>query len=71
MRIHYSPDVDTLYIRFKETDIEDTDEINENLIIDYDRDGNVVGLEILCAAKSTEMHKLILDKELSSKVVIA
>jgi len=55
MRIHYSSDVDALYIRFKETDTDDTDEISDDLIIDYDKEGNIIGLKILKAGKNTEM----------------
>jgi len=55
MRIHYSPEGDALYIRFKETDTDDTDEISENLIVDYDKNGNIIRLEILKAAKNSEM----------------
>ncbi|MBC8204318.1 DUF2283 domain-containing protein [bacterium] len=69
MRVHYSPDVDARYIRFNESNIETSDEITPNLIADYDRSGNIVGLEILCAAKITDLRKIILDKEMMTRAV--
>ena len=61
MRIHYSQESDALYIRLKETKIEETDEISENLIIDYDIDGNVVGIEILTASTKVDTEQLIIQ----------
>jgi uncharacterized protein YuzE len=69
MRIHYSSDVDALYIRFKETDIADTDELTEDIILDYDKDGNIIGLEILSASEHADIEKLALDKKMLEKAV--
>ncbi|BBJ28373.1 DUF2283 domain-containing protein [Athalassotoga saccharophila] len=41
--------------------IEDTDQINENIIIDYDEDGKAVAIEILNASKQTDMEKIIIE----------
>ena len=61
MRIRYSREADALYIRLKETKIEDTDEVSEDLIIDYDTDGSVVGIEVLAASEKTDMEQLIIQ----------
>jgi uncharacterized protein YuzE len=61
MRIRYSQEADALYIRLKENKINDTDEVCEDLIIDYDADGNVVGIEILSASKKADTHQLIIQ----------
>lgn len=61
MRIRYSQEADALYIRLKETKIEDTDEVSEDLIVDYDIDGNVVGLEILAASRKADTEQLIIQ----------
>ena len=61
MRIRYSKEADALYIRLKETEIGNSDEINEDIIIDYDRDGNVVAIEILSASEKTDIHQLIIQ----------
>jgi uncharacterized protein YuzE len=61
MRIHYSHQADALYIRLKEADIMNTDEITEDIIMDFDKDGNVVGIEILSASEKADMKQLIIQ----------
>jgi len=61
MRIQYSQEADALYIRLKENKIEDTDEISEDFIIDYDVDGSVVGIEILSASEKADTDQLIIQ----------
>jgi uncharacterized protein YuzE len=46
MKVVYDPDKDILQITFIETIIEETAQITPGLVLDYDEDGNVVGLEI-------------------------
>jgi len=40
MRMHYSHEADALYIRLKEDEIENTDEVSDNIIMDYDKNGH-------------------------------
>ncbi len=61
MRIHYSQEADALYIRLKETDIKNSDEIADDIIMDYDENGNVVGIEILSASQKADVHQLIIQ----------
>ena len=51
MRIEYDQDADALYIQFKDIRPEDNRDIEDGVTIDLDRDGHLVGLEILDAAK--------------------
>ncbi|NQS97953.1 MAG: DUF2283 domain-containing protein [candidate division Zixibacteria bacterium] len=51
MKVTYDPEVDVLRILFSNADIEESDEDKPGVIIDYDIEGNVVGLEILDASK--------------------
>jgi uncharacterized protein YuzE len=46
MKIKYFADTDTALIEMKERPVEETIEINENLYIDVDKDGNVVSITI-------------------------
>ena len=50
MRITYDPEVDALYIRFKETTVT-TKHLAEGLAVDYDADDVIAGIEILDAKK--------------------
>ena len=54
MKIIYDPEVDVLRILFSSAPIEESDEDKPGVILDYDKDGNVVGMEILDASKRVE-----------------
>ncbi len=51
MKVTYDPEVDVLRILFSNAPVEESDEDKPGIIIDYDKDGNVVGMEILGASK--------------------
>ena len=53
MKIDYDPEVDALYIRFGEGPAEvTTQRLTDEVAIDYDADGRIVGIEILDASES-------------------
>jgi len=54
MKAVYDPEVDVLRILLSNAAIEESDEDKPGVILDYDKDGNVVGMEILDAAKRME-----------------
>lgn len=67
MRITYDPEVDALYIRFRETTVT-TKHIGEGLAADYDADGHLAGIEILDAAKrlgGTEALKQVILEDVA------
>ena len=51
MRVTYDVEVDVLRILLSDKPIEESDQDKPGVILDYDKDGNVVGLEILDASK--------------------
>lgn len=51
MKVKYGPEVDVLSIILSDAPVEESDESKPGVIFDYDKDGNVVGLEILDASK--------------------
>jgi len=74
MRIHYSHDADALYIRLNERSIKTTDEISDDIIMDFDKKGNVIGIEILSASDKCDVHELIIqafDKVMVERPVTA
>ena len=54
MKVTYDADVDILRILFSNTPIEESDEDKPGVILDYDKDGNIVGMEILDASTRIE-----------------
>lgn len=59
MKVTYDPEVDVLRIIFRNTPIEESDEDKPGVIIDYDKDGNVVGMEILDASKRMDNPRAV------------
>jgi uncharacterized protein YuzE len=51
MLIKYDKEVDIVYIQFSEKKVSESDEDKPGIILDYDDDGNIVGIEILEASK--------------------
>ena len=51
MKISYDPKADALYIRFRPAKIDESDEISEGIVVDYDVAGKPVGIELLKAAR--------------------
>ncbi len=51
MKIQYFEDTDTLAIELTNKPVAATDAVSDDLILDYDSEGNIVGIEILDASK--------------------
>lgn len=54
MKVTYDPEVDILNISLSNAVMEESDEDKPGVIIDYDKNGNVIGIEILDASKRME-----------------
>ena len=50
MKMKYSEEVDILYISFNDDKVVESDESKPGIIIDYNADGNPVGIEIHAAS---------------------
>lgn len=46
MKIKYFQDTDTLYIELRATEVAETRDLDENTLLDLDRDGNICGITI-------------------------
>jgi uncharacterized protein YuzE len=55
MKIKYFADTDTLYIEFREAAILETKDLDENTIMDLDRDGNICAITIEHARERTQI----------------
>ena len=47
MKVQIDKDSDTLYFRLKEDAIVNSEEVQPGLVLDFDENGNVVGVEFL------------------------
>ena len=54
MKVTYDSEVDVLRVLFRDTPIEESDEDKPGVILDYDKEGNIVGLEVLNASQRVE-----------------
>jgi uncharacterized protein YuzE len=54
MKVLYDPDNDILQITLLDTTIEETAQIAPGLVLDYDVDGNLIGLEIRKASTKVD-----------------
>ncbi len=54
MKVIYDPEKDILQITFIEMTVEETAQIAPGLVLDYDGDGNAIGLEITNASKKVD-----------------
>ena len=62
MRINYYPDTDSLYIDLSSKTSVDSREVSDGVVLDYDADGNVVGIDIDQASLKLDIKELILSK---------
>ena len=57
MKVTYDTETDILHIVLSETSIDESDEDKPGIILDYDKDGEIVGIEILDASERMENPK--------------
>jgi uncharacterized protein YuzE len=58
MKLHYYPDTDTLYIELSGRASMESDEISNDVIADFDAEGNIVGLDIEHASERLDLRTL-------------
>ncbi|MEM3386029.1 MAG: DUF2283 domain-containing protein [Nitrososphaeria archaeon] len=60
-RVRYEPDADALYIRIRDGKVADSDEVSDGIIVDYNENDNVLGIEILeFSKKKVDLNELII-----------
>lgn len=62
MKIRYYPETDSLYIDLSEKAGSESREISEGVVLDYDSQGNLVGIDIDNASKKNSLKELSLKK---------
>ena len=59
MRIDYDREVDALYILLRDVKPSDSKDIEEGVTVDLDKQGHIVGIEILDASEKLGMESLL------------
>jgi uncharacterized protein YuzE len=62
MKLNYYADTDSLYIDLSEQPSIESREISEGVVLDYDANGNLVGIDIDNASKKVQLQHLILNR---------
>jgi len=58
MKLHYYPETDSLYIELKDGPGVETREVTDGVLVDLDRNGEVVGLDLSGAAKRFDLSRI-------------
>jgi uncharacterized protein YuzE len=58
MRLRIDRESDALYLRLDENAIVESEEVQPGVILDFDKDGQVVGIEMLALSTRTDPQKL-------------
>lgn len=62
MKLNYYKDTDSLYIDLSSKPSADSREISEGVVLDYDADGNIAGIDIDNASTKIDLREVILSK---------
>ena len=55
MKIQYFQDTDTLHIELKNAEVAETRDLDENTLLDVDKDGHILGITIEHASERTDI----------------
>jgi uncharacterized protein YuzE len=62
MKVKYFRDTDTALLEFADRPIEETREISANVLVDLDKDGNIVSMTIEQAARVASLPGISLEE---------
>ena len=61
MKVKYFEDTDTLYIEFREDNIVESKDLDENTVLDFDSDGNICAITFEHASQRTDISHLTVE----------
>ncbi|HQI28068.1 MAG TPA: DUF2283 domain-containing protein [Sedimentisphaerales bacterium] len=62
MKLNYYRDTDSLYIDLSSKPSIESREITEGVVLDYDSEGNLVGIDIDNASRKVDLKEVILSR---------
>lgn len=61
MKLNYHPETDSLYIDLSGHPSAESREISQGVVLDYDAQGTLVGIDIDNASRKVELKRLVLS----------
>lgn len=55
MKLEFDPQADAVYLELTDAEVEESKEIQPGIIMDYDAEGRIVGIEVLYVSKRAEL----------------
>ena len=62
MKLNYYPDTDSLYIDMSEKPSVESKVISDGVVLDYDKDGDLVGIDLDNASRIVNLKELVLNR---------
>jgi uncharacterized protein YuzE len=59
VKLNYYPETDSLYIDLSARPGVESREVSEGVVLDYDKDGNLVGIDIDNASKKLDLSEVV------------
>ena len=59
MKIEYSKEADALYVYFKEAYVTKSKEVEDGVIIDFDENGQLIGIEVLDVSNRFSLSDIV------------
>lgn len=71
MKISYYSETDSMYIDLSSRKSAESQEVSPGVVLDYDAEGNIVGIDIDNASRKLDLKELVLSKLPLHKQTIA
>jgi uncharacterized protein YuzE len=62
MRVRYFEQTDTLLIEFREATVAETRDLDENTVLDLDKDGNICAITVEHASKRADIPQFSFER---------
>lgn len=62
MRLAYDPATDSLYIHLSERTSVDSNEVADGVVLDFDAEGILIGIDLQHASKCADIERLIVSR---------
>lgn len=71
MKMKYYPDTDSLYIDLSEKTSTESLEVAPGIVVDFDKDNNIVGIDIENASKILNLSELEITRIPAKRLVVS